>query len=139
VDDVLMDERERIKLRTVGPSPARTSNQMQRMHIWDELIQNRDRNAGNILWTRDWTLWLIDHTRAFRLGTDLMRPEELRRIDRGLMARLKALTEESVAEAVGDSLQKFEREAVLQRRDVIVKLFEERAAKMGEAAVYFDF
>jgi hypothetical protein len=139
VDDVLMDERERIKRKTVGPNPARTSNQMQRMHVWDELIQNRDRNAGNILWTRDWTLWLIDHTRAFRLDTGLMRPEELRRIDRGLMARLKDLTDESVAEAVGDSLQKFEREAVLQRRDAIVKLFEERAARIGEAAVYFDF
>jgi hypothetical protein len=139
VDDVQMDERERIKRKTVGSNPARTSNQLQRMHIWDELIQNRDRNAGNILWTRDWTLWLIDHTRAFRLGTDLMRPEELRRIDRGLMARLKELTEESVAEAVGDSLEKFEREALLKRRDVIVKLFEERAARIGEAAVYFDF
>ena len=39
------------------------------MRIWDELIQNRDRNQGNILWTHDWTLWLIDHTRAFRLNT----------------------------------------------------------------------
>ena len=38
------------------------------MRVWDELIQNKDRNQGNILWTKDWTMWLIDHTRAFRLG-----------------------------------------------------------------------
>ena len=139
VDDVQMDERERMKRKTMGPEPARTSNQLQLMYIWDELIQNRDRNQGNILWTNDWTMWLIDHTRAFRLGDELRKPEELRRIDRGLLARLKGLTEDSVAKAVADSLLKSEQEAVLRRRDRIVKLFEERAAKVGDAAVYVDF
>ena len=139
VDDVQMDEKERLKRKTMGPEPARTSNQLQLMRIWDELIQNRDRNQGNILWTNDWTMWLIDHTRAFRLGDELLKPEELRRIDRGLLARLKGLTEDSIAKAVADSLQKSEQEAVLQRRDRIVKLFEERAAKVGDAAVYVDF
>ena len=139
VDDVQMDEKERIKRKTVGPNPLRTSNQIQVMRIWDELIQNRDRNQGNILWTNDWTMWLIDHTRAFRLGKDLLKPEDLTRCDRGLLLRLKALTEESVAEAVGDSLMKEERNAVLQRRDRIVRLLEERAARIGEAVVLFDF
>jgi len=139
VDDVQMDEKERLKRRTVGPNPLRTSNQIQVMRIWDELIQNRDRNQGNILWTNDWTMWLIDHTRAFRLGKDLLKPNDLTRCDRGLLTRLKGLSEESVAEAVGDSLTKEERNAVLQRRDRIVQLLEERAAKLGEAVVLFDF
>jgi hypothetical protein len=139
VDDVLMDERERLKRKTMGPHPLRTSHQIQLMRIWDELIQNRDRNQGNILWTSDWTLWLIDHTRAFRLGEKLLKPQELTRIDRDLLARLKGLTQESLANAVADSLQKSEQEAVLQRRDRIVKLYEERAAKFGDAAVYIDF
>jgi hypothetical protein len=139
VDDIQMDERERMKRKTMGPKPIRTSNQLQLMHIWDELIQNRDRNQGNILWTHDWTMWLIDHTRAFRLGDELQKPEELRRIDRGLLARLKELTKNSVAKAVGESLHESEQEAVLQRRDRIVRLFEKRAAKVGDAAVYVDF
>ena len=139
VDDVQMDERERLKRKAMGPKPIQTSNQIQLMHIWDELIQNRDRNQGNILWTNDWTLWLIDHTRAFRLGDKLQKPDELRRIDRGLLARLKGLTEDSVANAVADSLHESEQKAVLKRRDRIVKLFEERAAKVGDAAVYIDF
>jgi hypothetical protein len=109
------------------------------MHIWDELIQNRDRNQGNILWTNDWTIWLIDHTRAFRLGGELLKPDELMRIDRGLLARLKGLTADSVAKAVADSLSKAEQEAVLKRRDLIVKQLEKRAAKVGDAAVYVDF
>jgi len=139
VDDVQMDERERLKRKAMGPKPIRTSNQIQLMHIWDELIQNRDRNQGNILWTNDWTMWLIDHTRAFRLGDELQKPEELIRIDRGLLARLKGLTEDSVAKAVAASLHESEQEAVLQRRDRIVKLYEERAARLGDAAVYIDF
>jgi hypothetical protein len=139
VDDVKMDEKERLKQKMMGPSPLRTSNQIQLMRIWDELIQNRDRNQGNILWTSDWTMWLIDHTRAFRLGNDLMKPADLTRIDRGLLTRLKALTDKSVADAVGDSLMKGERDAVLARRDQIVKLLEERVAKVGEGAVLFTF
>jgi hypothetical protein len=139
VDDVQMDEKERIKRKTMGPNPLRTSHQIQLMRIFDELIQNRDRNQGNILWTNDWTMWLIDHTRAFRLGKELLKPEELTRIDRGLLTRLKELTEDSVAKAVGDSLLNAEREAVLHRRDLIVKVFEERVARVGEAAVFFDF
>jgi hypothetical protein len=139
IDDVQMDEKERLKRKTMGPNPLRTSNQIQLMRIFDELIQNRDRNQGNILWTIDWTMWLIDHTRAFRLGKDLLRPEELTRIDRGLLTRLKGLTEDTVAKAVGDSLLNSERDALLHRRDRIIKVFEERVARVGEAAVFFDF
>jgi len=139
VDDVQMDEKERMKTKSQGPDPVKTNKQIQIMRIWDELIQNRDRNQGNILWTNDWTMWLIDHTRAFRLGKDLLKPNDLTRCDRGLLTRLKGLSEESVSEAVGDSLTKEERNAVLQRRDRIVQLLEERAAKLGEAVVLFDF
>ena len=139
VDDVQMDEKARLKQKSMGPNPLRTSNQIQLMRIWDELIQNRDRNQGNILWTKDWTMWLIDHTRAFRLGKELVKPEDLTRIDRGLFARLKALDDKSVADAVGDSLMKTEREAVLARRDLIVKVLEDRIAKLSEAAVLFNF
>jgi hypothetical protein len=139
VDDVQMDEKERLKRKTMGPNPLRTSNQIQVMRIWDELIQNRDRNQGNILWTSDWTMWLIDHTRAFRLGKDLLKPGDLTRIARGLLARLKGLTAESVKKAVGDSLLDGEQKAVLHRRDLIVKILEERAAKVGESAVLFNF
>jgi hypothetical protein len=139
VDDFQMDEKGRLQKQSMGPNPLRTSNQIQLMRIWDELIQNRDRNQGNIIWTGDWTMWLIDHTRAFRLGKDLMKPSELTRCDRGLLTRLKALTAESVEKAVGDSLVKGEREAVLERRDRIVKHFEDRVAKLGEATVFFDF
>ena len=51
------------------------------MRVFDELIQNRDPNAGNLLWTSDWKMWLIDHTRAFRLAKELLKPEALERVE----------------------------------------------------------
>lgn len=139
VDDVQMDEKARLAKKTFGPNPDRTSKQIQIMRVFDELIQNKDRNQGNILWTKDWTMWLIDHTRAFRLGKELLKPENLTRCDRGLLDRLRAITAESLAAAVGESLTRLEQEALLARRDQIVKHYEDRIAKLGEAVVLFEF
>ena len=138
VDDVLMDEKARLAKKTFGPNPDRTSKQIQIMRVFDELIQNKDRNQGNIIWTKDWTMWLIDHTRAFRLGKELVKPENLTRCDRGLLDRLRAITAESLAAAVGDSMNRGEQEALLARRDLIVKHYEDRIAKLGEAVVLFE-
>jgi hypothetical protein len=137
VDDVKMDEKERMKQKTLGPDPVRTTKQIQIMRVFDELIQNRDRNQGNILWTSDFTMWLIDHTRAFRLGRTLLKPEQLTRCERGLFEKLKAMTPESLSQAVGDSLTRPEQDALLARRDAIVKLYEEKIAKLSELAVLF--
>src|SRR5688500_6505623 len=71
IDDVMFTEKERLMEKNIlGPNPERTTKQVQVMRVFDELIQNRDRNQGNIVWTKDWTLWMIDHTRAFRLGKE---------------------------------------------------------------------
>ena len=137
VDDVQMDEKERMKTKTLGPDPVRTNKQIQIMRVWDELIQNRDRNQGNILWTNDWTMWLIDHTRAFRLNNNLLKPEQLSRCDRGLLERLRAMTAESLSQAVGASLTRQEQEALLARRDRIIKHYDDRIARLGEPVVLF--
>ena len=101
VDDVKMDEKDRTKAKTLGPDPVKTTKQLQVMRVFDELIQNHDRNQGNILWTGDFTMWLIDHTRAFRLGRSLLKPEGLTRCDRGLLERLRTLTPEALARRSG--------------------------------------
>ena len=138
IDDVMFDEEGRMKQQPVqGPDPNRTAKQNANRLVFDELIQNRDRNQGNLVWTKDWKLWLIDHTRAFRLGKDLMKPEQLGRIDGALLARLRTLTIEAMTKSMGDVMQKDEMNAVLTRRDKLVKHFEDRIATRGEAAVLF--
>ena len=138
IDDVMFEEGGRQKLQDkLGPDPERTQKQIYIMRVWDELIQNKDRNTGNIVWTKDWTMWLIDHTRAFRSGGSLLKPERLLRIERTLFARMKELTEQSVSQAMKGSLTKGEIEAMMKRRDVLVRHFEKLIAERGEVAVFF--
>ena len=139
VEDVQFDEKGRLKEKSIlGPNPDRTSKQIQVMRVFDELIQNRDRNQGNMLWTKDWTLWMIDHTRAFRLGKELLKPDQLTRCERTLLEGMRALTLERVTEVMGQMMRKDEIQAVLTRRDVIIKHFEDRIATRGEAAVLYS-
>ena len=140
IDDVQFDEEGRVKMRgaeMLGPDPERTARQHATRLVFDELIQNRDRNQGNLLWTKDWTLWLIDHTRAFRLGTMLTAPEQLTRCDRALLEAMRRLTLEEMRKTMGDVMTKDELNAVLTRRDLVVKHFEDRIARLGEGAVLF--
>jgi hypothetical protein len=137
IDDLQMDEKERLSRKALGPDPQRTSNQIAVMRVWDELIQNKDRNQGNIQWGNDWKLWLIDHTRAFRSGGKLLNPNQLTKIDSGLLERLRALKEADVTTALKGLVTSGEIKAVMRRRDELVKLFDARIAKLGEAAVFF--
>jgi hypothetical protein len=66
------------------------SSQFNLMNVFDALIHNDDRNLTNVLYTRsDWTLWLIDHSRAFRSHRKL--PEFLRRNEFDLTPKLRQM------------------------------------------------
>jgi len=143
VDGVLMDEEERLEREKNKTAPhgwprVRTIGYQQVMHVFDELIANADRNAGNQLWTNDGTLWLIDHTRAFRLQRALKKPDKLERCDRAVWTALQGLTLESVTAAVDSTLTKDEIKGVMARRDLIVKQFSSLIASRGEAAILFS-
>jgi hypothetical protein len=137
IDDVAMDEQARVKNKKSAPDQRRFRSQIQTMRIFDELIQNKDRNQGNIVWTKDWDMWMIDHTRAFRLRPELLNPSKLERCERGLYEKLRALNRETLTQVMGSSLTKDEITALLARRDAIVKIFEQRIAQAGENAVLY--
>src|SRR6185503_4507951 len=106
VDDVAMDEGGRLKKKVADPNPSRTASYTLILRVFDELIQNRDRNLGNLLWTTDWKMWMIDHTRAFRSGHELVKPQSLLRCERTLFDRMRGLTAASVTDAVAGMLLK---------------------------------
>jgi hypothetical protein len=138
IDDVMFEEGGRQKLQDkLGPDPERTQKQIYMMKVWDELIQNKDRNAGNIVWTKDWTMWLIDHTRAFRSGGSLLKPADLVRVERTMFDKMKQLTEPALSKTMKGVLTPGEIGPVLKRRDAIVKHFEKLIAERGEVAVFF--
>jgi len=140
LDDVAMEEGDRQKQTPipVGPNPARTNDSLSILRVFDELIQNRDRNAGNLLWTADWKMWMVDHTRAFRLGKNLSKPEEIMRCERTLLERMRALTRPALTDAMAKNVMtRDEIDALLARRDAIVKLVDAKIAQLGEAVVLY--
>ncbi len=133
----VMDEGDRRKAKVEHSNSLRAAEYYSVMYVFDELIQNRDRNAGNIMWGRDNKMWMIDHTRAFRLGKDLLNPDNLSRIERSLFEKLRALDRQAFVDLVKNVLTKDEIEALFIRRDKIVQLFDQRIASLGEARVLY--
>jgi len=119
-----------------SPRPVEWAKQVCRQRVFDNLVANIDRNAGNMLVDGEWNLILIDHSRA--LGTDRMPFEkEMTRVDRAFFERLKAL-DEAVLMArlrpwvLADGTVR----GILKRRDKIVAHFEKLARERGEAVVF---
>jgi hypothetical protein len=135
--DNVMDEGDRQKKKIAQSNPLRAADYYGVMYVFDELIQNRDRNQGNIVWAPDSKMWMIDHTRAFRLGKDLQKPGVLSRVERSLFEKLKALDRQAFTESIGKTLTKDEISAVFDRRDQLVKLFDQKIATLGEDKVLY--
>lgn len=132
VDDVAMDEQGRLKGKI---QPPRTDCYLEQMHLlrmFDELIENTDRNMGNILYTKDWRIWAIDHTRAFRRSPTPPNLARLARIDRSVLQNLQALDFPTLKKEIGRYLSDSEIRTLLSRRDAIVKHLVAR----GEGALY---
>jgi len=138
VDDALMTELDRKKKKMEPPHPNTWNPQMYVCRVFDQLIYNTDRNLGNLVITKDWKIWMIDHTRAFRMMKDLQTPQNLVQCDRKLLAKMRELTNDALTKGLERYLNSVEIEGLLARRDKIVNFFDGQIAKKGEAAVLFD-
>jgi hypothetical protein len=139
VDDVLMDESERMKRKATAPDLEIWNRQMYVARVFDQLIYNTDRNTGNLLITKDWKVWMIDHTRAFRLMKNLRNPGNLVKCDRRLLEALRKLNLETLDQQLQPYLRSSEIEALLARRDLIVDFFDKEVAAKGEQAILYDY
>jgi hypothetical protein len=132
VDDVLMDEGQRLNKKLEAPDGDAWNAQMFVVRVFDQLIDNIDRNVGNLLITKDWNIWMIDHTRAFRPISQIRVVRNLTKCDRSLLQRLKEITDQDLERELGDLLTNSEMKALLARRGLIIECFE----KLGEAGLY---
>ncbi len=105
------------------------------MWVFDNLINNIDRNQGNILYDSGWRLWFIDHTRAFGRGRQLPEPKRVKRVSRRLWQALHDLEEERLSEVLRPYLGPYEIAGLMARCDALIKLIEKRIAEQGESAV----
>ncbi len=158
VDNVAMAEVDRRKKKIEPPDPQSWHQQMQAVRLFDELTANPYRNVGpkhpspagrdegpppdyewgELLITRDWKLWLIDHTATFRTRKRLEHPQSLTQCDRALLRKLRQLNKEAFKQKLGKYLSSEQLDALEIRRQLLVKHFDELIATKGESAVLYD-
>ena len=121
---------------------------MQAVRVFDELISNTYRDTApplylnsvwdNLLITTDWTIWIIDHTGAFRTRQELQDPDSLVRCPRIVLGRLRALNKELLQQALKRYLSSQQLDALEVRRTLLVRHFDHQIESKGEAGVLYD-
>ncbi len=135
---VQMSEGERNERKIHPPDLEAWNNSMYRLRVFAELIYDTDRsNPGNVLIGKNWELYMVDFTRAFRLYHNLRHPENLVRCSRELLEKLRTLDAEELNARVGKYLTDMEIEGIMKRRDKIVEYFDKLIAEKGEPAVLY--
>ncbi len=121
-----------------------------KQRVFDNLIANEDRHQNQYLITEDWRMILIDHSRSFRTSKKftkkLIYDEKykegptfiMKQLPRSLYEKIQSLNAEVIKGVVGEYLTNKEIEAMLVRKDLIVKWVEDRIKKMGEDKVLYD-
>lgn len=138
----------REKIKTPSNKVYYWNNATYLHRAFDNLIANEDRHYGNILITKDWRMILIDHSRSFRtsekFSTKLIYtqknkegPKIMRKLPRAFVEKLKALNFELIKNIVVEYLTDKEIEAVLMRKDLILREIDKLIKKHGEADVLY--
>ena len=151
VDDVLVSELDRRRKTLEPPDREGWDKQMQAVHVFDALIANAcratasafdtsvcDIHAGGILITKEWRIWLIEHTLAFDTTRTLANPQSLTRCDRMLLAKLRLVNKEVLTQWLGKFLTSEQLDALETRRALIVRHFDELIVRKGDRAVLYD-
>ena len=120
---------------------AALAHQKTVMHLFDALIYNTDRSIKNWLIDHDRrTLYLIDHSRSFRLVNEL--PEWFlgKRVwlTREVHAGLIRLRRERLRELLDGLVERGQIDALLDRRDQLLDIIDVAIRELGETAVFSD-
>ncbi len=133
-----MMESDRVEQRLSPPSALRWARQRHLMILFDALIGNTDRNAGNVLIDGNWNVWLVDHTRAFYPRADYGRLDNVAFVERTFWQRLRGLRREQLDEALRGHVSGAQIARILERREHLVEVIEDLIAERGEELVLYD-
>lgn len=122
--------------------------------LWSCLIANDDPTLENNLYTEDWRMILIDHSRAFRSDKEYTerivfgvngikkkqadgQPFLIRRVPRALLDRIAALDFDSIKQAVGPYLTDKEIGSIIARKKPIRDEIAVMITRYGEDKVLY--
>ena len=124
------------------PSPPSTkigrwNFQLIRAKMFHNLINNEDPNLGNWLVDPAWNIILIDNSRAFTTGSELV--HEFARVDRELWDHMLALDETTLDTTLGRWLTDGEIRRILRRRDVMSETIQKMVDERGQQDVFVRY
>ncbi len=138
------------KIKTPSYRVFNWNRAFYKQRAFDNLIANEDRHQNQYLITEDWRMILIDHSRSFRTSKKFTRKliyDEkykegptfiMKQLPHALYEKIKSLNAEVIKGVVGEYLINKEIEAMLVRKDLIVKWLDARIKKMGDDKVLYD-
>jgi len=130
-------ERQRRERAIIPPDPARWSDQLIVMNVFDALIYNTDRHPDNLLITEAFDVRLIDHSRSFRPNAELRNKDDLSRFPRTLVTRLEKLDKSTVSKKLGNYLTLTQIDGLMKRRDLLLDHIKNLINKSSEVAVLY--
>lgn len=131
-------EGELLEQKVQAPHVGPWVKQMMQRQLFDVLINNQDRNAGNMMVDAEWEAWFIDHGRSFLIDPDPERISEMRRTERGLFQALETTDRTEVEKRLDPYLTGPELEALFDRWDRIVTHIRDLERKHGAELVFYD-
>jgi len=137
VADVQFDEADRYNQKIQPPDLDAWAKQMYKLRVLTQLFYDMDANLTNVLITKDWKIWRIDFSRAFRLQHNLKDPKDLVQCDRQVLTKLRQLNYDQVFDTTKPYLTKDEVKALIARRDKMVAYFDNLIAQKGESQVLY--
>lgn len=132
-------DKDRMEQGKKAPDPVRFRRQVFDMDVFDALINNLDRNQGNILFDEDWNLWMIDHTRSFNRDSKVREPDEVQMVSERLYEALKSVDAKTLKGAVKEYVPSFEVSALAKRHKHLLKILEDKIAEQGRDQVVFEY
>jgi hypothetical protein len=138
IENTIM-ERERRAKKIEPPDAQKWSKQIYIMRVFDNLIMNTDRTQENMLIDKDWNLWMIDHTRAFRRDPTLIAPEGIVQCERSLWNKLQSLNADECRLRLKPYLKKSEIDGLLKRREKLVVWIQKLIQERGEDSVLYAY
>ncbi|MBI3404629.1 MAG: metallophosphoesterase [Acidobacteria bacterium] len=138
VENVMM-ETKRQKDKTNPPDVKLWNRQIQLMRVFDNLVYNTDRNMGNILIDKNWKVWMIDHSRAFRRNENLREPVGVAICERVMWEKMKALTLPDLQQHLRPFLRGVEIDGIFKRNKKMLAYIDALIKERGEDKVIFSW
>jgi hypothetical protein len=132
VDDVMP----RYGHEQMPPDADKTRDQIQTVWLFDYLIYNVDRRTHNLMIGSNWHPVLIDHSMAFTLFEDPVRP--LYRFPKEVIEALRNLSDDEIKGRLKSFLRPVQIQAFMKRRMRVLDMVNHQIEKGNQDEVFFS-